>query len=140
MSSEHSAGGVVRRGDDVLVIVPHRRAADGTRVLGLPKGHLDSGENAEQAAAREVREEGGVETELVEHLGEVEYTYRRGSRLIDKRVSWYLFDYTSGDPADHDHEIEEARWMPLAQAAAALTYEGEREMVLRALSKSPRDR
>jgi NADH pyrophosphatase NudC (nudix superfamily) len=41
--------------------------------------------------------------------------------------------YTAGDVADHDDEVEEARWMPLAEAATALSYKGEREMAERAL-------
>ena len=53
---EFSAGGVVVRGDEVVVIVPTRRGAGGTRVIALPKGHPEPGETAEQAAAREVRE------------------------------------------------------------------------------------
>ena len=43
------------------MIVPVKRAADGTRVLGLPKGHPESGESAAEAATREVREETGLE-------------------------------------------------------------------------------
>jgi 8-oxo-dGTP diphosphatase len=46
----------------------------------------------------------------------------------------------SGDVADHDHEIEHARWMPIEQASRDLTYEGEREMVRRAMSQPPADR
>jgi 8-oxo-dGTP pyrophosphatase MutT (NUDIX family) len=123
-----------------LVIVPTRRAADGQRVLALPKGHLDNAETAEQAAAREVREEGGVEADLVSHLGDVRYWYRRKGRSVPKRVRFFLFRYRSGDPADHDDEVEEARWMGLTEASSALTYEGEREMVARALSQTVADR
>ncbi|HEX3873615.1 MAG TPA: NUDIX domain-containing protein [Solirubrobacteraceae bacterium] len=136
-----SAGGVVLRdGSEVLVIVPTRRAADGQRVLALPKGHLDDAETAEQAAAREVREEGGVDADLVSHLGDVRYWYRRKGRSVPKRVRFFLFHYRSGDPADHDDEVEEARWMDLTEASTALSYEGEREMVLRALSQTAADR
>jgi 8-oxo-dGTP pyrophosphatase MutT (NUDIX family) len=137
---ERSAGGVVVRGEELLVIVPARRGAHGQRVLGLPKGHIDPGETAEQAAAREVREEGGVEAELVEKLGDVRYFYQRGGRRVLKRVSFFLFAYRSGSPDDHDDEIEEARWMALADAATALSYAGEREIVVRALSAIARDR
>ena len=57
------------------------------------------------------------------------------------KVAFYLFEYRSGDVADHDHEMEEARWMPLEEATRALTYQGDREMVARALSRSAaRDR
>jgi 8-oxo-dGTP pyrophosphatase MutT (NUDIX family) len=142
MSSEQevSAGGVVVRGEQVIVIVPMRRGAQGQRVLGLPKGHVDPGETPEQAAAREVREEAGVEAELVSKLGDVRYFYQRDGRRIFKRVRFFLFAYRSGDPADHDDEVEDARWMDLAEAAKSLTYAGEREMAARALSAIAADR
>jgi 8-oxo-dGTP pyrophosphatase MutT (NUDIX family) len=124
----------------VAVIVPVKRAADGSRVLGLPKGHPDGDETAEQAAIREVREEAGLEVEMVDKLGEVEYEYERKGRRATKRVAFFLFDYRSGDVADHDHEIEHAYWLALERAANELTYEGEREMVRRALSRSSTDR
>jgi ADP-ribose pyrophosphatase YjhB (NUDIX family) len=137
---EFSAGGVVVRGGEVITIVPVKRAGDGRRVLGLPKGHPDGDETPEQAATREVAEETGVRAELVEELGDVEYDYERGGRRIHKVVRFFLFDYRSGDLADHDHEIEEARWMPLTEAARELTFPGEREIVSRALSRGAADR
>ena len=122
------------RGDEVVVIVPKRRGNQDGRVLGLPKGHLDGDENELEAAIREVREETGVEAEPVGKLGEISYTYERRGRVIDKRVVFYLLEYRSGE-LDHDHEIEQVQWMPLSEAVHALTYEGEREMVARALSR-----
>ena len=132
---EFSAGGVVVRGDDVVVIVPTRSGAGGTSVLALPKGHPEPGESAEQAAVREVREEAGVWGDLIESLGEVTYTYERKGRRIAKRVEFFLIEYRGGDPADHDHEVEQASWMPLLQASLALSYAGEREVVTRAISR-----
>lgn len=134
-STEFSAGGVVVRGDETIVIVPTRRAANGRAVLALPKGHVDPGETPPEAAVREVREEAGVEAELVEKLGDVRYWYQREGRRIAKVVSFYLFDYVSGDPADHDAEVEVAQWMELERAAEELSYRGEREMVQRALDR-----
>lgn len=139
-ADEFSAGGVVVSDGQVITIVPVKRAADGTRVLGLPKGHLDGEETPEEAARREVAEETGVDAELLELLGDVVYRYDRRGRGIRKVVRFYLFAYRSGDLADHDHEIEEARWMPLEEAAERLTYPGERDVVKRALSRGAADR
>jgi len=140
VETETSAGGVVVRDDEVAVIVPFKPAPDGRRVLGLPKGHPEAGESLEEAAAREVREEAGVETEFVEKLGDVRYWYQRQGRKIRKTVAFFLFRYVSGDVADHDDEIEAASWMPLEQAAQELSFAGEREMVTRALSRMAADR
>lgn len=137
---EISAGGVVLHEGRVLVIVPSRRAADGSLVLGLPKGHIDGQETAEQAATREVREETGVQAELLESLGEVRYWYVREGRRISKSVHFFLFGYLSGDVADHDDEVLEARWLPVEQACGELTYPGERKMLERALAIAARDR
>jgi 8-oxo-dGTP pyrophosphatase MutT (NUDIX family) len=133
---EFSAGGVVVRGDEVVVIRPKRRDQDGNAVIALPKGHLDGAETAEEAAAREVREETGVVAELVDKLGDVRYFYQRKGRRIFKVVEFFLFEYRTGDVADHDDEIEEAWWWPLERASRELSYPGEREMVARALSRT----
>ena len=135
-----SAGGVVVRDDQVIVIVPRKRAENGSRVLGLPKGHPDPGESLEQAAAREVLEETGAVADLVDSLGEIHYRYERKGRIVAKTVAFYLFAYRSGDLDDHDEEIASACWMPLREAALALTYEGERQVVAIALSKVAPDR
>jgi 8-oxo-dGTP pyrophosphatase MutT (NUDIX family) len=134
MSIERSAGGVVVRGQQMVAIVPARRAADGKRVLALPKGHIDAGESALQAAIREVREEAGVVAEHLADLGEVRYWYTRGGQRISKAVQFFLLRYASGEVQDHDDEVEEARWMPLIEARQSLSYPGEREMVQRAIA------
>jgi 8-oxo-dGTP pyrophosphatase MutT (NUDIX family) len=128
---EQSFGGVVVRGDEVLVITPAGRP----QVATLPKGGPQDGERPEATAAREVREETGVEARIVERLGDVRYRYRRGGVRVFKTVGFYLCDYVSGDTTDHDHEVDEARWIPLEEARTGLTYPGEREMIERALSK-----
>ncbi len=129
---ETSYGGVVVRGDELLVITPIGKR----RVTGLPKGGPNPGERPEETAAREVREETGVTATVREFLGDVNYWYRRGGRRVYKTVHFYLFDYVSGSTEDHDHEVEEARWIPLAEAVRTLSYPGERALMERALSKS----
>jgi 8-oxo-dGTP pyrophosphatase MutT (NUDIX family) len=137
---EFSAGGVVVRGEQVVAIVPARRAADGSRVLALPKGHVDPGETAIEAAAREVREETGIVAEPVCRLGESRYWYRRDGSTVGKSVAFFLFTYVEGDTADHDDEVEEVRWIPLKEAHTALSHAAEREMVGLALTYLEKDR
>jgi 8-oxo-dGTP pyrophosphatase MutT (NUDIX family) len=128
----------VVRGDDVVVIRPARRH-NHNEVWALPKGHPDGDETPLEAAAREVLEETGVEGDLIAELGEVEYTYERGGTEVRKRVAFFLFQYRRGE-LSHDHEIAAVRWMPLQEAAHALTHAGEREMVQRALSHARTER
>ncbi len=138
-ASEFSAGGVVVRDGQVVVIVPTRRAADGSRVLALPKGHVDPGETPVQAATREVREETGVVAEPVHELGESRYWYRRGGRTVAKTVHFFLFSYLEGNTDDHDDEVEEVRWIGLDQARRTLSHAAEREMVALALARLDND-
>ncbi len=137
---EFSAGGVVVRDGEVVVIVPTRRAADGSRVLALPKGHVDPGETPLEAAEREVREETGILAEPVGELGETRYWYRRDGRTIGKSVSFFLFDHRGGDTADHDDEVEEVRWIPLERALEDLSHDAEREMVALAIAYLDKER
>ena len=130
---ERSAGGVVVRGEELVAIVPTRRASDGTRVVALPKGHIDRGETPLQAAQREVREETGILAEPVCELGEARYWYRRDGQTIPKSVSFFLFSFLEGDTSDHDEEVEEVRWIGLAEAQQELTHAAEREIVERAV-------
>jgi 8-oxo-dGTP pyrophosphatase MutT (NUDIX family) len=130
---EFSAGGVcVRRmrGRDYVAAV---RVKGGT-VLALPKGHIDPGESSAEAARREVREEAGVDSTLVEKLGDVKYWYSRDGDRVMKVVSFFLFRYRSGSVRDHDHEVDSAEWVPLADAPRLLAYRGERDMTEVALS------
>ncbi len=104
-------------------------------VTALPKGHAEPWESPAQAAAREVREETGLEALLVDKLGDVSYWYVRGGERVLKTVAFFLFKYRRGSLRDHDREVEAAEWVPLEEAPERLTYRGEREMATAALSK-----
>jgi len=137
---EFSAGGVVvrrlRGGWQVAAIRPR-----GKDVWALPKGLIDAGETAAETALREVAEETGVEGRLLTKLGDVRYVYTwRGERVF-KVVSFFLVRYSRGRlgaiaPAMR-REVDEARWLPLADAPKLLAYGGEREMAAKALRSLP---
>ena len=133
MIREFSAGGVVVRRMKGRPFVAVVRVRD--EILALPKGHPDGKESAAEAAEREVREETGLEAELVERLGDVKYWYVRDGERVMKIVAFFLFRYRSGSVENHDHEVEEALWIPLEEAPARLAYKGEREMAVAAISR-----
>jgi 8-oxo-dGTP pyrophosphatase MutT (NUDIX family) len=131
-----SAGGVVVRtlGDRphvaLICVGPRRR-------WQLPKGLVEPGEGPEAAATREVREEAGVAADLVAPVETIEYWYvaaKSGGRVrYQKTVHFFLFRYRSGDVADHDHEVLEARWVPADEAVTMLSFPNERRVVEKAL-------
>lgn len=102
----------------------------------LPKGIVDAGESDEQAAVREVREEAGIETEIVEKIETIEYWYfgnQRGERVrFHKSVHFYLMRYVAGDTANHDREVSEARWVSPADAIKMLAFKSEKDIVKKA--------
>jgi 8-oxo-dGTP pyrophosphatase MutT (NUDIX family) len=133
MIREFSAGGLVvrnLRGRPHVAVV---RVRD--QIVALPKGHPEQGESAQDAALREVREETGLEATPVEKLGDIRYWYARDGDRVLKIVSFFLLRYRSGRLEDHDHEVEEALWIPLEEAPARLAYRGEKEMAETALSQ-----
>src|SRR5919198_276550 len=101
---EFSAGGVVVRNFRGRPHIAAVRVKDGS-VLALPKGHIDPGESAAEAAEREVREETGGSGDLVEKIDDIRYWYVRDGRRVLKVVSFFLFRYRSGSVRDHDHEV-----------------------------------
>jgi 8-oxo-dGTP pyrophosphatase MutT (NUDIX family) len=92
----------------------------------LPKGNLDRGEAPEQAAVREISEEVGLPLDRLTVLGELppsEYMYRRQGRLVSKIVHHYLVEAPADTPLiPQQQEIDEARWVPLHEAAATVSY------------------
>jgi 8-oxo-dGTP pyrophosphatase MutT (NUDIX family) len=138
---EFSAGGVLVRslgGRPMLAAIRPRGKPEG--IWALPKGNIDAGESPAETAVREVREETGVEGRLVEKLGDLRYVYTRpGGVRVFKVVSFFLLRAGRGKIGDIDEsmriEVEEARWLPLAEAPRLLSYGGEREMAAKALAR-----
>ena len=130
-----SAGGVVfRRGEGSVEVVIV--SVGGQNRWQLPKGLVDEGENPENTAVREAREEAGVSSEIVRSIETIEYWYAgldKGIRVrFHKRVHFYLLRYLSGDTNDHDWEVNEARWVPIEDATSQLAFDNERRVMERA--------
>ncbi len=131
-----SAGGVVfrrARGSIEVAIIRPR----GTERWQLPKGLVDPGESPEVTARREVREEAGLEGEVVAPIEEINYWYvgtdRDGARVrFHKSVHFFLIAYRGGDVVDHDHEVAEARWATIDEAVALLAFANEKRVVEKA--------
>lgn len=126
---ERSAGGVVlRRMDDVLNALVIR---DPYGNWGLPKGHLEDGESAGEAALREVGEETGLDgLTLGPELATIDWHFRSGGKLIHKFCAFYLMESEMGDPVPEAAEgITECRWFPLDEAEARITYDNAREVM-----------
>ena len=156
MLREISAGGVVIRKDngDWQIAAIELPVASGTvhgpakpaarskpkAVLCLPKGLIDPGEKALDAALREVREETGIIAAPIAKLGDIKYVYARswgdGERVF-KIVSFYLLRYESGEidniTEEMRIEVGRAKWVPLKDAPQLLAYSGEKQMARQAL-------
>ena len=155
MIREISAGGVVIRQQDgdwwMAAIEPAGDAGEsklpkrGSKavnktVLCLPKGLVDPGEKAIDAALREVREETGITASLVSKLADIKYMYVRtwgdGERVF-KIVSFYLLRYESGEIDEISQamriEVARASWIKLADAPKLLAYKGEKQVSRQAL-------
>ena len=134
---EESAGGVVYRlGDEGRIEVVLIGVKGGT-VWALPKGHIELGETPEQAAVREVKEETGIDAEIVDKLGEIEYWFWWKDedgvrRRHHKVVHFFLMRYRSGDISKHDHEVDAVSWFPIDEAIARVEYENERKLLMKA--------
>lgn len=130
---EHSAGGIVLTQEGKLVVVRTRNLR-GEIVYGLPKGRLEEGESAVDAAAREVTEETGLDVEaLDEPARTAAYWYVRDGLRVRKRVDFFRFMVIGGDPSDHDGEIDEVLQLDLPAAFDCLTYRSERDIARQAL-------
>ena len=141
MITETSAGGIVykKNGSDFLwLIVQHKKALH----WGFPKGHIgDRVENElmEEAALREVGEEGGIKAKIINETPvNTTYFFKQNSELHKKTVHYFLMEYVSGDTKDHDHEVAEAKFVETDKAWDTLTYNTDKEAfseVLKGLNK-----
>ena len=129
-----SAGGVVYRTAPEGVEVVLLRTPHG--VWGLPKGTPDEGETLLQAALREVREETGLEVNVEEKVGTIEYWFvlEAERRRLHKFVHFWLMQPVGGSLDGHDHEHVAAGWFRLEEAVKKATYANTVEILQQAAS------
>jgi len=127
---ETSAGGVVFRrvnGDQPAFLL----IRDSYRNWGLPKGHVEAGEAASEAALREVAEETGLtDLALRAPIQEIDWFFRFRRRLIHKTCSFFLMESASGDACpQRDEGITACRWLPFDAALKTVSYANAREVL-----------
>ena len=128
VSVTQTAGGVVVNEKGEVLVVSQNGDS-----WSLPKGHLDPGESALEAAIREIREESGLtEMEFVKELGTYErYRIGEGGMGEDqtelKRITIYLFTTTEEDLKPEDPDNPEAMWVNREDVVSLLTHPKDRE-------------
>lgn len=129
---ETSAGGVVLDADHAKVVLIGRLDRRGRLLWSLPKGHIEDGETAEQTAVREVAEETGISSEVLQPLGTIDYWFVADNRRIHKTVHHFLMRAMAGELSDDDVEVTEVAWVALDELDGRLAYADERRLVRKA--------
>ncbi|WP_189060073.1 NUDIX hydrolase [Longimycelium tulufanense] len=129
---ETSAGGLVVDTGRHSAAVIGRLDRRGRLLWSLPKGHIEPGETAEQAAVREVAEETGITGRVLGALGTIDYWFVADDRRVHKTVHHFLMQAVGGELSDEDVEVTEVAWVPLGELDELLAYADERRLVRRA--------
>ncbi|HEY7598901.1 MAG TPA: NUDIX hydrolase, partial [Candidatus Limnocylindrales bacterium] len=131
-----SCGGIVIRdgAEGPELVLGRRQREDSQSTWSLPKGTPDGAETVEQTALREVAEETGLEVRIRAPVGPIEYFFMQRGERIHKTVHYFLMAATGGDTGRHDHEFDEVRWVPVAEARRLMSFATERDIVEQALT------
>lgn len=125
---EVSAGGVVVKREDSILVLLARRGRD----WQLPKGLVEEGERIEETAVREVREETGIDARIIKPLGKINYWYYREGVRVYKTVHFFLMEAMGGSTEEHDSEMDEVRWFGIDEALNVIGYRNEKDLIEKA--------
>lgn len=139
MKREFSAGGIVlRRAQDKsweVLLIKNAAMRDLNKAYwGFPKGHINPGEKSEAAALREIKEETGVEVEIVKKLGDSRYVFTKDGEKVFKVVVYFLLGYVSGELKPQDLEVLELNWYDPEKAFELLSFQKDKDMLEKALA------
>lgn len=141
---ETSAGGFVLAADGTFrVALIGRLSRNGRIDWCVPKGHPEGLETLEEAAVREINEETGLEAEILDVLGSINYEFSASGKLIAKTVHHFLMRQTGGDltvEGDPDREAVDVRWFGIDELHKRLAHENERRMARGVLEWVERNR
>jgi 8-oxo-dGTP pyrophosphatase MutT (NUDIX family) len=129
---ETSAGGLVVDTEKMAAAIIGRIDRKGRMIWSFPKGHLEAGETAEQAAIREVFEETGLTAAISAPLGTIAFWFMLDGKRIHKTVHHFLLIAESGELSDADIEVDAIEWIPLTEVSARLAYADERQLLTKA--------
>lgn len=135
MKFEFSAGGVVYKRvptknetNDILILLGQHSQHHG---WVFPKGLIGDqieNESKEDTAIREVKEETGIDAEILEPLSPVTYWYEFAGEKRKKTVYYYLMQYLSGNSNKRDMELENIAWLSLEAVEKRLTYPSDKQV------------
>jgi 8-oxo-dGTP pyrophosphatase MutT (NUDIX family) len=139
--TEVSAGGLVISADDpsLVALISHRNRGGGADWV-IPKGHQEKGEELQETALREVKEETGIEAEIIKKIGEITYSFRLGPVRIKKTVHHFLMRQVGGDLTHEDDpegEVLKVAWFPISKLEEVLAHDNERKVAMRAVDLMP---
>lgn len=132
VKKEHSAGGVVFRmdgGQPLYLLI-----RDSYQNWGFPKGHIEPGEQPDEAARREVREETGLAGLAVRGaIDTIDWFFRFRGQLIHKSCQFFLMESVEATTSpQHNEGITACRWIPFEEAETLVSYANAREVLRRA--------
>jgi 8-oxo-dGTP pyrophosphatase MutT (NUDIX family) len=122
-------------GSTVWLVTQHSQHKGWVFPKGLV-GDTDKQEKMEDAALREVEEEGGVKARIINpHPVQVSYSYVWNDIQVEKTVFYYLMEYVSGNPANHDWEMMDAKFISKDKVMKILTYPSDKQAFEEILKK-----
>lgn len=100
------------------------------RYWSFPKGHVEKGETEEQTAIREIKEETGLDVEIVDSFREVSDYCPFGR--IKKRVVFFMAQTFSTDVKVQKEEIDSYIWVDLEDVHNKCTYDNDLRVIKKA--------